>query len=116
MLSASNVKSNTKYSTVKEKKETKEVKQEVKKEIKKDVKKTVTPKKNISNKELTLSYLKSEYRKLYLEREKMIKNNCSKEQIKLITDKMNEVGKRAFKIEIGEEVCYDKGVSRKLKK
>ena len=46
----------------------------------------------------------------------MIKNNCSKEQIKLITDKMNEVGKRAFKIEIGEEVCYDKGVSRKLKK
>ena len=111
-----NVKSNTKYSTVKEKKETKEVKQEVKKEIKKDVKKTVTPKKNISNKELTLSYLKSEYRKLYLEREKMIKNNCSKEQIKLITDKMNEVGKRAFKIEIGEEVCYDKGVSRKFKK
>lgn len=107
-----NVKSNTKYSTVKEKKEPKEVKQE----IKKNVKKTVTPKKNISNKELTLSYLKSEYRKLYLDREKMIKNNCSKEQIKLITDKMNEVGKRAFKIEIGEEACYDKGVSRKLKK
>lgn len=122
----SEVESKTVYGSLQDKKD-KEQKKEIKvktkvetkkevKEIKKEVKKTVTPRKNISNKELTLSYLKSEYRKLYLEREKMIKNNYSKEQIKLITDKMNEVGKRAFRIEMGEDKSFDKDMFMKLRK
>ncbi len=44
----------------------------------------------------------------------MISNKCSKDEIKSISDKMDEVGKRAFRIEIGECTTYDKGFSRKL--
>lgn len=115
---------------VSEIKEKKEKKKEVTKEIKQDkikektdtkkpiatIKKTTIPKKSVNNRELTLSYLKSEYRRLYSEREMMIKNNSSKEEIKVISDKMDEVGKRAFRIEMGEDKSYDKGMSMKLRK
>ncbi len=115
---------------VSEIKEKKEKKKEVTKEIKQDkikektdtkkpiatIKKTTIPKKSVNNRELTLLYLKSEYRRLYSEREMMIKNNSSKEEIKVISDKMDEVGKRAFRIEMGEDKSYDKGMSMKLRK
>lgn len=112
----------------KEKKEEKSKKKEVTREIKQDKikektvsKKTtevkkVTPVRNVSDKELTLSYLKNEYRRLYLEREKMIKNNCSKDEIKVISERMEEVGGRAFRIEMGEDLSYNKGMSMKIRK
>lgn len=112
----------------KEKKEEKSKKKEVTREIKQDKikektvsKKTtevkkVTPVRNVSDKELTLSYLKNEYRRLYLEREKMIKNNCSKDEIKAISERMEEVGGRAFRIEMEEDLSYNKGMSMQLKK
>ena len=110
------------------KKEEKSKKKEVTREIKQDKtkektvsKKTtevkkVTPVRNVSDKELTLSYLKNEYRRLYLEREKMIKNNCSKDEIKAISERMEEVGGRAFRIEMGEDLSYNKGMSMKIRK
>ena len=115
---------------VSEIKEKKEKKKEVTREIKQEkikektvtkkpttpIKKTNVPKKNVTNRELTLSYLKNEYRRLYSERERMIKNNCSKEEIKVISDKMDEVGKRAFRIEIGEDKSFDKSMTKELKK
>lgn len=105
----------------KEKKEvTREIKQDKVKEKTVSKKTTevkkVTPVKNVSDKELTLSYLKNEYRRLYSEREKMIKNNCSKEEIKTISERMEEVGGRAFRIEMGEDLSYNKGMSMKLRK
>lgn len=114
-------------SEIKEKKEKKkEVTRKIKQEKIKEktvtkkpttpIKKTNVPKKNVTNRELTLSYLKNEYRRLYSERERMIKNNCSKEEIKVISDKMDEVGKRAFRIEIGEDKSFDKSMTKELKK
>lgn len=115
---------------VPQKKEEKSRKKEVTREIKQDKikektvtkkpiitnKKTTIPKNSVTNRELTLLYLKSEYRRLYLEREKMIKNNSSKDEIKVISDKMDEVGKRAFRIEIGEDKSFDKSMTKELKK
>lgn len=116
----SEVESKTVYGSLQDKKDKEQKKEikvktkvETKKEVKK-IKKEVLPKKKLSDRELTLSYLKDEYRRLYLEREKMISNKCSKDEIKSISDKMDEVGKRAFRIEIGECTTYDKGFSRKL--
>lgn len=112
----SKVESKTVYGSLQDKKDKeqkKEIKVKTKKEVK-EIKKEVLPKKKLSDRELTLSYLKDEYRRLYLEREKMISNKCSKNEIKSISDKMDEVGKRAFRIEIGECTTYDKGFSRKL--
>lgn len=116
----SEVESKTVYGSLQDKKDKEQKKEikvktkvETKKEVK-EIKKEVLPKKKLSDRELTLSYLKDEYRRLYLEREKMISNKCSKDEIKSISDKMDEVGKRAFRIEIGECTTYDKGFSRKL--
>ena len=78
--------------------------------------KKVTPKKNMSDRELTLKYLKNEYRRLYFIREEMIKNNNSKEEIKKISDKMEEVCGHAYRIEIGEDTSYDIGMSMRLRK
>lgn len=117
-----NIKGNKPKRLEKEKKEvTREIKQDkvkektVSKKTTTEVKK-VTPVRNVSDRELTLSYLKNEYRRLYSEREKMIKNNCSKDEIKAISERMEEVGRRAFRIEMGEDLSYNKGMSMKLRK
>lgn len=105
---------------VTQKKEEKSKKKEVLKEIKQEKitteTKKVTPKKNMSDRELTLKYLKNEYRRLYFIREEMIKNNNSKEEIKKISDKMEEVCGHAYRIEIGEDTSYDIGMSMRLRK
>lgn len=105
---------------VTQKKEEKIKKKEVVKEIKQEKTTTetkkVTPKKNMSDRELTLKYLKSEYRRLYFVREEMIKNDNSKEEIEIISKRMEEVGSRAYRIEIGEDTSYDIGMSMRLRK
>lgn len=105
------VSSKTIYSKTK-KEETK--KEEVKTSKKDNIKvKSVSSKMNI-NKNVTLTYLKNEYKRLYLEREKLIKNNASKDEINAISMKMFEVGRRAYRME-NEEVTKESSSTKSLK-
>lgn len=105
------VSSKTIYSKTK-KEETK--KEEVKTSKKDNIKvKSVSSKMNV-NKNVTLTYLKNEYKRLYLEREKLIKNNASKDEINAISMKMFEVGRRAYRME-NEEVTKESSSTKSLK-
>lgn len=89
-------------------------KEEVKTSKKDNIKvKSVSSKMNI-NKNVTLTYLKNEYKRLYLEREKLIKNNASKDEINAISMKMFEVGRRAYRME-NEEVTKESSSTKSLK-
>lgn len=105
------VSSKTIYSKTKKEENKKE---EVKTSKKDNIKvKSVSSKMNV-NKNVTITYLKNEYKRLYLEREKLIKNNASKNEINAISMKMFEVGRRAYRME-NEEVTKESSSTKSLK-